>query len=211
MMTLKITFCGFCQHLNELNFDYVVIDNDFNNLTREQAEQFETKIIWHNSNLPDNPQDGDETRQKKRWLRIASNLLRAVEFAEKYGDQIVAIFDSDIIIPKLDEIQINELILTPCYWLWYDWAGEVRPFCSGTNYILSRSRLGTLKYYLQQYDPSKGPIDLYVHDRIPHLNVLINNTVHYVKINGVERKMVLTVNDVDMLCKHIPEVFVVIP
>ncbi len=210
-MVTKITFCGFCKHLNELDFDYVVIDNDFNDLTHDQAERFDDKIIWHSSGLPDSPQDDEETKRKKRWLRIASNLLRAVEFAEEYGDDIIAIFDSDIIIPKLNEIKINELILTPCYWLYYPWAGEVRPFCSGTNYILSRNRLGTLKYYIQQYDPSKGPVDIYLHDRIPHINVLVNGTVHYVKANGVERRMVLTINDVDMLCKHIPEVFVVIP
>ncbi|AFV51255.1 hypothetical protein D878_gp28 [Sulfolobales Mexican rudivirus 1] len=210
-MTLKITFCGFCDFLDELTFDYVVVDKSFNNLSDEQKKRYFDKIVWNDSGLLFIPYESDNMKQKKRWLRIASNLLKAVEIAESSQLQVIAIFDSDIIIPKLDEINPRGLFLTPCYWLYYDWAGEVRPFCSGTNYIFPREKLPTLKYYLMSYSPDKGPVDIYLHDNLPHINVLVNGTTHYVKVNGQRQRMTMTLDNLNAIREHIPEVVMVIP
>ncbi len=210
MTTLKITFCGDCSYLNELQFDYVVVDRSFNNLSDEQKRRYFDKIAWNDSGLLFNAYESDATKQKKRWLRIASNLLKAVEIAENSLSQTIAIFDSDLIIPRLDEVNPRGLFLTPCYWLYYPWANEIRPFCSGTNFIFPRERIQTLKYYLLSYDPMKGPIDIYLHDNLPHVNVLINNTVHYVKVDGQRKRMAITLNDLNAIRQHIPEIVMVI-
>ncbi len=209
-MTLKITFCGDCNYLDELTFDYVVVDVAYNNLTDEQKKRYYDKIIWNNSGLKDYADENDTIRQKKRWLRIASNLLKAIETAESSNEQTIAIFDSDVIIPKLDSINPRGLVMTLCYWLWYDWANEVRPFCSGTNYIFPREKIPIMQYFLSQYDVKKGPIDIYLHDTLAHINVLVDGTAHYVKMNGTRKRMTLTLDNLDEIRKHIPEVVMVI-
>ncbi len=150
-------------------------------------------------------------RRRKRWIRIALNLKRAVELAYFHAQDTVAIFDSDIIIPGLDKIRTDGFVLTPCYWLWYDWAGEVRPFCSGTNFIMPRRTLDVLRAWLTLYTPDNGPIDLYLHDHLPHINVLINGTVHYVKTPQGVKKLTMTVNDLPAIRQHIPEFVLVVP
>ncbi len=211
MMTTKITFCGDCSYLDELTFDYVIVDLAFNNLSDKQKKRYYEKIVWNDSGLRDDYHDSDNMKQKKRWLRIASNLLKALEVAEESPEQVIAIFDSDLIIPRLDEINPYGLVLIPCYWLWYDWAGEVRPFCSGTNYIFPREKIPIIRYFLTQYDVKRGPVDLYLHDVLVHVNVLINGTIHYVKTNGERKPMTITLNDLDAIRKHIPEIVMVIP
>ncbi len=210
-MTLKLTFCGYCEHLDELNFDYVIVDKAFNNLTLSQVEKFKYKIIWHDSNLPPDANDDEEMRRRKQWLRIASNLKRAIDFAKIQSADTIAIFDSDIIIPRLDEIIVSNLVYTPCYWLWYSWANEIRPFCSGTNFIMNKWAIDLFNVLLNLYTPDSGPIDLYLHDHLPHINVLVNGTIHYVKTPEGIKKMVMTINDLDIIKKHIPELVMVIP
>ncbi len=209
-MTLKLTFCGDCNYLDELTFDHVVVDVAYNNLSDKQKKRYYDKIIWNDSGLKDYADENDTTRQKKRWLRIASNLLKALEVAESSTEQTIAIFDSDVIIPKLDSINPRGLVMTLCYWLYYDWANEPRPFCSGTNYIFPREKIPIMKYFLSQYDIKKGPIDIYLHDILAHINVLIDGTVHYVKMNGTRKRMVLTLDNLDDIRKHIPEVVMVV-
>ena len=50
-MIMKVfTFAGYTKHLEELDFDYVVIDKTFNDLTPELEEKFRDKIIWNETN-----------------------------------------------------------------------------------------------------------------------------------------------------------------
>ena len=120
------TFAGFTKHLKELDFDYVVIDRTFNDITPQLIEKFRDKIIWN------------ETNSDIRAVRIAKQLLKILEIAKDQDDDTIAIVDSDLIVPKIRDIDPQNRILTLCYWLYYDWANEVRPFCSGTNYIFNK-------------------------------------------------------------------------
>ncbi len=207
--TEKITFCGFCEHLDDLTFDHVIVDESFSNVTLDQMKRYHEKIVWNDSGIPDDDEieksKDDMARKKKRWLRILSNLEKAVEVARSTTDEMIAIFDSDIVIPHLDDIEIDNFIYTPCYWLWYDWAGETRPFCSGTNFIFSRKMLDFFDVALSTYSVSEGPIDIFLHDRLPHINVLVDGTIHWVKTpNGVV-KMTMTFQDLPIVRRHIPE------
>ncbi len=120
------TFAGYTKHLEELDFDYVVVDKTFNDLTSELEQKFKDKIIWN------------ETNSEIRWVRIAKQLLKILEMTKEQDDDIFAITDSDLIVPKLREIDPGNRIITFCYWLYYSWANEIRPFCSGTNYIFNK-------------------------------------------------------------------------
>lgn len=73
------TFVGFTKHLDELDFDYVVVDKTFNDITEEQIKKYQEKIIWN------------ETNTDIRWLRIAKQLLTIVNFAKNIEDDIIAI------------------------------------------------------------------------------------------------------------------------
>ena len=44
------TFTGFIKHLKELDFDYVVVDRTFNDITPQLIEKFRDKIIWNETN-----------------------------------------------------------------------------------------------------------------------------------------------------------------
>ncbi len=208
-MTEKITFCGYCEYLDYIIFDHVVVDESFSNLTRNQMKRYYPKIVWNDSGIPDDDEieksnDG-MTKQKKKWLRIHSNLEKAVEVARSSDQDVVAIFDSDLIIPHLDDMKVRDFVYTPCYWLWYPWAGEVRPFCSGTNFIFPRKMIDFLEVSLSTYSVSEGPIDIYLHDHLPHMNVLVNGTIHYVKTPCGVVKMTMTIQDLPMIRRHIPE------
>ncbi len=213
--TEKITFCGFCEHLDDLIFDHVVVDESFSNITREQMKKYYPKIVWNDSGIPDDDEltkSKDETsRKKKRWLRILSNLEKAMEVARTSDQDTIAIFDSDIFIPGLNEIKTDNFIYTPCYWLWYDWAKEIRPFCSGTNFIFSKKMIEFFDVALSMYSVDEGPIDIFLHDRLPHVNVIVNGTTHYVKTPDGVMKMSMTLSDLPMIWKHIPEYVKVIP
>ncbi len=191
------TFAGYTKHLEELDFDYVVVDKTFNDLTRELEQKFKDKIIWN------------ETNSEIRWVRIAKQLLKILEMTKEQDDNIFAIIDSDLIIPKLREIDPGNRILTLCYWLYYSWAGEIRPFCSGTNYIFNKRQIPNLEIvintYLDKEYYKEIPIDIFIHDHILHLNVLKLGTIHYVKTPCGEKKMEFKLEDIPQLFKHIPE------
>ncbi|GAA3161514.1 MULTISPECIES: hypothetical protein [Bacteria] len=191
------TFVGFTKHLDELDFDYVVVDKTFNDITEEQIKKYQEKIIWN------------ETNTDIRWLRIAKQLLTIVNFAKNIEDDIIAIIDSDLIIPNLRQIIPNERIFIPCYWLYYSWANEIRPFCSGTNYIFRKSLLPYLEYTINTYIENEYykeiPVDIFIHNFVPHMNILKLGTIHYVKTPDREIKMEFRYEDIPQIFKHIPE------
>jgi hypothetical protein len=133
------TFAGFTKHLEELDFDYVVVDKTFNDLTPQLNAKFTDKIIWN------------ETNSDIRWVRIAKQLLKILDIAKNVDDDIFAIIDSDLIVPKIREIDPQNRILTLCYWLYYDWTNEIRPFCSGTNYIFRKNQISILEAITNVY------------------------------------------------------------
>ena len=197
-MIMKVfTFAGYTKHLEELDFDYVVVDKTFNDLTPQLNAKFTDKIIWN------------ETNSDIRWVRIAKQLLKIINVAKDINDDIIVITDSDIIVPKIREIDPQNKILTLCYWLYYEWANEIRPFCSGTNYIFRKSDIDIFEIILDVYLEKKYyedfPIDIYLHDHIPHLNVLKLGTIHYVKTPDGEKKMEFKLEDIPQIVKHIPE------
>jgi len=192
------TFVGYSSHLEELDFDYVVVDKTFNDLTPQLIEKFSNRIIWN------------ETNSDNRWLRIAKQLKKILEdIKQRKEDKNFAIIDSDLIIPDLRSITPKNRIYTPCYWLYYDWANEIRPFCSGTNYIFNYSQIPYLELAINEYlelrQYEKIPIDIFIHSEIPHLNMLKIGTTHYVKTPSSVKKMPFTVFDLHQIYKHIPE------
>jgi hypothetical protein len=191
------TFVGYTKHLEELDFDYVVVDKTFNDLTPELEQKFKDKIIWN------------ETNSDIRWVRIAKQLLKILEVAKNLDDDIFAIIDSDLIVPKIREINPQNKILTLCYWLYYNWANEIRPFCSGTNYIFNKKHIAifesVINVYLDKQYYEYFPVDIFIHDHILHVNVLKLGTIHYVKTPEEEKKMEFTLNDINQVFKHIPE------
>jgi hypothetical protein len=191
------TFAGYTKHLEELDFDYVVVDRTFNDLTPELEQKFKDKIIWN------------ETNSDIRWIRIAKQLLKILDVAKNLDDDIFAIIDSDLIVPKIREINPQNKILTLCYWLYYDWTNEVRPFCSGTNYIFNKKHIvifeSVINVYLEKQYYEYFPVDIFIHDHILHINVLKLGTIHYVKTPEGEKKMEFTWNDINQVFRHIPE------
>jgi hypothetical protein len=191
------TFAGFTKHLEELDFDYVVVDKTFNDLTPQLNEKFTDKIIWN------------ETNSDIRWVRIAKQLLKILDIAKNENDDIFAIIDSDLIVPKIRDIDPQNRILNLCYWLYYDWANEIRPFCSGTNYIFRKNQISILEaitnVYLEKEYYNEFPVDIFLHDHILHLNVLKLGTIHYVKTPEGEKKMEFTFENINQVFKHIPE------
>jgi len=191
------TFVGYTKHLKELDFDYVVVDKTFNDLTPQLKMKFKDKIIWN------------ETNSEIRRVRIAKQLLKILEIAKEQDDEIFAIIDSDLIVPKLREIDPLNRILTLCYWLYYPWANEIRPFCSGTNYIFRKNQIPIfeiiLNTYLEKEYYKEIPVDIFIHDHILHVNVLKLGTIHYVKTSCGEKRMEFTLEDIPQLLKHIPE------
>ncbi|QJF12371.1 hypothetical protein QIT29_gp25 [Metallosphaera rod-shaped virus 1] len=192
-----ITFCGNCKYLDELDFDYVVVDKTYNDITQEQIEKFKDKIIWNETNSDD------------RQTRIAKNVLKALEIAKNLNDDKFAILDSDIIMPRVRQISLTPLVLSLCYPLYYDWADEIRPFCSGTNYIFTKQQIYILENAFLQFvnnrDKITEKVDIFVHDNIPHLNTFIPPVSHY--ING--EKVTFTIDNLDLIRKHIPELVLV--
>jgi len=191
------TFVGFTKHLKELDFDYVIVDKTFNDITPQLIKKFRDKIIWN------------ETNSDIRPVRIAKQLLKILEIAKKEDDDIFAIVDSDLIVPNLRNIDPNDKILTLCYWLYYPWTNEIRPFCSGTNYIFRKSHIPIfeiiLNAYLDKQYYEEFPVDVFLHDHILHVNVLKLGTIHYVKTPEGEKKTEFTWNDINEVFKHIPE------
>ncbi len=191
------TFAGYTKHLPELDFDYVVIDRTFNDLTPELEQKFKDKIIWN------------ETNSDIRWIRIAKQLLKILDIAKTLDDDIFAIIDSDLIVPKIREINPQNKILTLCYWLYYDWANEIRPFCSGTNYIFNKKHIAifesVINVYLDKQYYEHFPVDIFIHDHILHINILKLGTIHYVKTPEGEKRMEFKWNDINQVFKHIPE------
>ena len=174
------TFVGFTKHLKELDFDYVVLDKTFNDITPQLIKKYSNKIIWN------------ETNSDIRPVRIAKQLLKILEIAKNQDDDIFAIVDSDLIVPNLRNIDPNDKILTLCYWLYYDWANEIRPFCSGTNYIFRKNHIPIfeiiLNAYLDKRYYEEFPVDIFLHDHILHVNVLKLGTIHYIKTPEGEKK-----------------------
>ena len=200
------TFVGYSSHLEELDFDYVVVDKTFNDLTPQLIDKFSNKIIWN------------ETKSENRWLRIAKQLKKILEHIKSKNesaeqssaqDENFAIIDSDLIIPDLRNIIPPNRIYTPCYWLYYDWANEIRPFCSGTNYIFNYNQIPYLELAINEYielrQYEKIPVDIFIHSEIPHLNMLKIGTAHYVKTPSYVKKIPFTVFDLQNIFKHIPE------
>jgi len=191
------TFAGYTKHLPELDFDYVVVDKTFNDLTPKIEEKIRDKIIWN------------ETNSEIRWVRIAKQLLKILDIAKEQDDDIFAIIDSDLIVPKLREIDPLNRILTLCYWLYYSWANEIRPFCSGTNYVFNKRQISSLEIvintYLEKEYYKEIPVDIFIHDHILHLNVLKLGTIHYVKTPEGEKRMEFKLEDIPQIFKHIPE------
>ena len=191
------TFVGYTRHLEELDFDYVVVDKTFNDLTPQLIDKYSDKIIWN------------ETNSNIRWVRIAKQLLKILDIAKTLDDDIFAIIDSDLIVPKIREIDPQNKILTFCYWLYYDWANEIRPFCSGTNYIFNKKHIAILEtvlnVYLDKEYYKEIPIDIFLHDHILHINILKLGTIHYVKTPEGEKRMEFTWDDINQIFKHIPE------
>jgi len=191
------TFAGYTKHLPELDFDYVVIDKTFNDLTPELEEKIRDKIIWN------------ETKSEIRWIRIAKQLLKILDVAKNQDDTTFAIIDSDLIVPGLRDIDPGNRIITLCYWLYYNWAGEIRPFCSGTNYIFRKNQISNLEIvintYLDKEYYKEFPVDIFIHDHILHLNILKLGTIHYVKTSEGEKRMEFTYHDISQIFKHIPE------
>ena len=195
------TFVGFTKHLEELDFDYVVVDKTFNDLTPQLIDKYSDKIIWN------------ETNSDIRWVRIAKQLLKILDIAKTLDDDVFAIIDSDLIVPKLRDIDPQNRILTLCYWLYYDWANEIRPFCSGTNYIFNKKHIAifesVINVYLEKEYYEEFPVDIFLHDHILHVNVLKLGTIHYVKTPEGEKRMEFKLDDIPQIVKHIPE-FVII-
>ena len=191
------TFVGYTKHLPELDFDYVIVDKAFNDLTPQLKNEINNKIIWN------------ETNSEIRWVRIAKQLLKILEIAQKQDDNVFAITDSDLIVPKIRDIDPGNRIITLCYWLYYPWANEIRPFCSGTNYIFRKNQIPILEIVLNTYLENEYykefPVDIFIHDHVLHLNVLKLGTVHYVKTPEGEKRMEFTFEDIPQLFKHIPE------
>jgi len=191
------TFVEFSKHLPELDFDYVIVDKTFNDITPQLIEKYSNKIIWN------------ETNSNNRWVRIAKQLLKILEIAKNESDDKFAIIDSDLIVPNLRNINPQDKILTLCYWLYYNWAGEIRPFCSGTNYIFNKRYIAILEtvlnVYLEKQYYFEFPVDIFLHDHITHVNILKLGTIHYIKTPGGEKKMEFTFNDINQVFKHIPE------
>jgi len=195
------TFAGFTKHLKELDFDYVIVDKTFNDITPQLIKKYSNKIIWN------------ETNSDIRPVRIAKQLLKILEIAKKEDDDIFAIVDSDLIVPNLRNIDPNDKILTLCYWLYYPWANEIRPFCSGTNYIFRKNHIPIFEIILNAYLDKKYyeefPVDIFLHDHILHVNVLKLGTIHYVKTPEGEKKMEFTLENIDQMFKHIPELVLI--
>jgi hypothetical protein len=195
------TFVGYTKHLEELDFDYVVVDKTFNDLTPQLKNQIKDKIIWN------------ETNSEIRWVRIAKQLLKILDIAKEQDDNIFAIIDSDLIVPKLRDIDPGNRIITLCYWLYYPWANEIRPFCSGTNYIFRKNQIPifeiVLNTYLEKEYYKEIPIDIFIHDHVLHLNIVKIGTIHYVKTPYGEKKMEFKLEDIPQLFKHIPEFFLI--
>jgi len=191
------TFAGFTKHLKELDFDYVVVDRTFNDITPQLIEKYSNKVIWN------------ETNSDIRAIMIAKQLLKILEIAKKEDDDIFAIIDSDLIVPNLRNIDPQDKILSLCYWLYYDWANEIRPFCSGTTYIFRKNHIPIfeiiLNAYLDKQYYEEFPVDIFLHDHILHVNVLKLGTIHYVKTPEGEKKMEFTWKDINRVFKHIPE------
>jgi len=191
------TFAGFTKHLLELDFDYVVVYKTFNDLTPELNEKFANKIIWN------------ETKSNIRWIRIAKQLLKILDVAKNENDDKFAIIDSDLIVPKIREVDPQNRILSLCYWLYYDWANEIRPFCSGTNYIFNKKHIPVLEtilnLYIEKEYYKEFPVDIFLHDHISHLNILKLGTIHYIKNPEGEKKMEFKFEDISKVFKHIPE------
>jgi len=191
------TFVGFTKHLKELDFDYVIVDKTFNDITPQLIKKYSNKIIWN------------ETNSDIRPVRIAKQLLKILEIAKNQDDDIFAIVDSDLIVPNLRNIDPQDKILSLCYWLYYPWANEVRPFCSGTNYIFRKNHIPIfeiiLNVYLDKEYYEEFPVDIFLHDHILHVNVLKLGTIHYVKTPEGEKKTEFTWNDINEVFKHIPE------
>jgi len=195
------TFVGFTKHLEELDFDYVVVDKTFNDITPQLIDKYSDKIIWN------------ETNSDIRPVRIAKQLLKILEIAKTLDDDVFAIIDSDLIVPKLRDIDPQNRILTLCYWLYYEWANEIRPFCSGTNYIFNKKHIAifesVINVYLEKEYYEEFPVDIFLHDHILHVNVLKLGTIHYVKTPEGEKRMEFKLDDISQIVKHIPE-FVII-
>jgi hypothetical protein len=195
------TFVGFTKHLEELDFDYVVVDKTFNDLTPQLIDKYSDKIIWN------------ETNSDIRPVRIAKQLLKILEVTKDQDDDVFAIIDSDLIVPKLRDIDPQNRILTLCYWLYYEWANEIRPFCSGTNYIFNKKHItifeSVINVYLEKEYYEEFPVDIFLHDHILHVNVLKLGTIHYVKTPEGEKRMEFKLDDIPQIVKHIPE-FVII-
>jgi len=195
------TFVGFTKHLEELDFDYVVVDKTFNDLTPELEQKFKDKIIWNKTNSDIRP------------VRIAKQLLKILEIAKTLDDDVFAIIDSDLIVPKLRDIDPQNRILTLCYWLYYEWANEIRPFCSGTNYIFNKKHIAifesVINVYLEKEYYKEFPVDIFLHDHILHVNVLKLGTIHYVKTPEGEKRMEFKLENIPQIVEHIPE-FVII-
>ncbi|ARQ96394.1 hypothetical protein CCL41_gp46 [Sulfolobus islandicus rod-shaped virus 9] len=191
------TFAGYTKHLEELDFDYVVVDKTFNDLTPQLIDKYSDKIIWN------------ETNSNIRWIRIAKQLLKILEVVKDLDDDIFAIIDSDLIVPKIREIDPQNKILTLCYWLYYEWANEIRPFCSGTNYIFNKKHIVILEtainVYLEKEYYKEFPVDIFLHDHILHINILKLGTIHYVKTPEGEKRMEFTFENINQVFKHIPE------
>ncbi|CAI44187.1 hypothetical protein ARV1_gp32 [Acidianus rod-shaped virus 1] len=187
------TFCGNCAHIQETQYDYVVVDQTYYcNLPKDAHD-----IIWN------------VTQSDDRQTRIALNLLKALNFISHLPDDIFAIIDSDVVVPNIHAIDGHQMlrtyVFTLCYPLFYDWAGEIRPFCSGTNFVFTRGFATDIQNTIRDWmiaDPkTRDKIDIYIHNHLRHINVFIPPVSHYIK----GRKVTYYGNDYDIILRHIPE------
>lgn len=192
-----ITFCGDCTYLDQVDYDFVIVDQTYN------------------YNLPDDAHDVvyNETGSRDRQVRIAKNLLAALKLAKYVSKDTFAIIDSDIIMPNLRAVEghpmLKDHIFTLCYPLYYDWANEDRPFCSGTNYVFTSDKISEIEHIINNWlnlsQSSCDKIDIYVHDRLNHINVFIPPVSHYIKKCQGGQKVTYDINDYGLILRHIPE------
>ncbi|CAQ58472.1 hypothetical protein N617_gp31 [Stygiolobus rod-shaped virus] len=187
---LIYTFVGYCQHLDELDFDYVIIDKYFNNCSPEQLEKYKDKIIWN------------ETNEQDLRLRIKKQLLKIIEHMETTKDEYLAIIDSDLIIPNLRNMNIGVGLFSPCYYALHKGKGYIAPWCFGTNFIFNRIWLPYLKAVISSYDNPGEPIDGYIHFHMPISHILIPGTRHFIKVEGGEIEKSITENNLTETIHH---------
>ncbi|AZI75936.1 hypothetical protein SBRV1_gp47 [Sulfolobales Beppu rod-shaped virus 1] len=185
-----ITFVGYTQHLNELDFDYLVVDKYFNTLTDEQYRDYKDRIIFHDTNEPN------------LRLRINKQLRKIIEILEKEKDDQFAIVDSDLIIPNLRKISAQNSILSPCYYALHKGKNYIEPWCFGTNFIFDSKYLNLFKIVIYSYnDPNESP-DGYIHFHLLVNHIIIPKTKHYIKTENGEIEKIITEFDWLETIKH---------